>query len=147
MAGTLYSLVYTSFLSNLTDYSFTNLTQVELEVLMLGWLNEACVNFTECKQDLTDRDSSADKMTFNITLTPLEIKILGKLMVIEWLSPQIIDTKLITQALSSKDIKLTSQANHLEKLMLLEQKINKKIQKLLNKYTWGQSEDTDLTLL
>ena len=141
--GTAYSSIYEVFLSGITDYSLVSYTSTQLATLELSYLKRAINKFIDCKQDLTDRSDTTS--LFNITLTVLEIEILGNMMIVEWLNPQIRTTNLIKQAMGDKDFKISSQANHLEKLLVLKKDIKKDIKELKNDYKYGLSTNDDLS--
>ena len=63
-----------------------------------------------------------DKSTFNFILTPEEINIIAILMLEGWVQRQVTSIENTRMKYSGSDFKMTSQANHLQKLIaLLEQ--------------------------
>lgn len=63
-----------------------------------------------------------DKSRFNVELTPEEINILALLMKLGWVQRQVTSIENTRMKYSSSDFKLSSQANHLAKLLnLLEE--------------------------
>ena len=63
-----------------------------------------------------------DKSRFNVELTPEEINILALLMKQGWVQRQVTSIESTRMKYSGSDFKMTSQANHLSKLMnLLEE--------------------------
>ena len=86
--------------SDIIDLAMIRLTNYELDALkassptnfytyMTGMLVSGIPNFTNCKQDLTDRNDTT--MTFNITLTDAEKDILSLLTSIQVLEKEIFD--------------------------------------------------------
>ncbi len=69
---------------------------------------------------LTSYYTVGDKYPF--LLDQEEVKIIGDLMVLEWIRRQIATVDVTRQKYSSKDFELTSQANHLAKLLQFEEK-------------------------
>lgn len=130
---TAYEEIYTVFQSQISDGNFNNL--IALEELEKQYLLNSIPKFRRCFKDLNDR-SDID-LIFNINLSLDEIQILGNLMVVEYLSSQIVSIELIKQALTSKDFGLTSQANHLEKLLLLRTDRKKEISKMIVDYSFS----------
>ena len=66
-------------------------------------------------------DFDPDAETFNCHLTSEEINILALLMYNVWLQRQVASVENIRQKYTGTDFKMTSQANHLAKLMELKQ--------------------------
>lgn len=64
-----------------------------------------------------------EKSTFNVDLTSEEILIISKLMMDNWLQRQITSIENTRMKYSGTDFKMTSQANHLSKLVTLQDKV------------------------
>lgn len=62
-----------------------------------------------------------DTSYFSATLSSEEINIIAILMMNEWLQRQITSIENIRQKYSGSDFKMTSQANHLDKLLKLQE--------------------------
>lgn len=60
-----------------------------------------------------------DRSSFNIELTPEEINILALLMKQAWVQRQVTSIENTRMKYSGSDFKMTSQANHLQKLLSL----------------------------
>lgn len=60
-----------------------------------------------------------DESTFNIELTPEEINIIAVLMMCGWVQRQVTSIENTRMKYSGSDFKMTSQANHLQKLIAL----------------------------
>lgn len=60
-----------------------------------------------------------DKSRFNVDLTPEEINILALIMKQSWVQRQVTSIEHTRMKYSGSDFKMTSQANHLQKLMSL----------------------------
>lgn len=123
------SNVYDVFLSKISDYTFLNLSQTEIESDLYGYLQSAIAKFHRCKNDLTIQTDS-----FLSTLTPLEIEILVTLMIAEYMKPQILSSEILKQSLSDKDFKIYSQANQLKELNLTYRMFRTEAQKLITEY-------------
>ncbi len=140
MANTTYEEIYTVFQSQFNDPTFNGL--VVVDDMSKQYLLNAIPKFRKCLQNLNDRNDTTE--TFNFTLTLDEKLILGSLMVVEYLSPQIISLENLKQGFSSKEFYQTSKAAFLEKLLLLEEKMLKKVSKLIVDYTYTFSDLTTL---
>ena len=105
-----------SFLSKITDYDFLSYSDVELESELKQLLKPTIAKFITNNTIKFDSELNL----FNRELEPLEVEILADGMVVEWLKPKINTLTLIKQSMGTKDFSLTSQANHLDKLMSLQ---------------------------
>jgi hypothetical protein len=129
-----YSTLYDSFLSKITDYDLISQFDDDLETIMHKYLIGACAEFTQCKQDLTNRDDTLAQ--FNVTLTDLEIKIISTIMINEWLNPLINNIMLLKQYLSSSDFKAYSQSAHLKEIQSLKYNNQDEVEKLIGRYSY-----------
>lgn len=77
---------------------------------------------------------------FIADLTNEEMWILACGMVIGWLEPKIQEEKLLKETIGSKDIKKTSHANQLDKLMALEELTRARLKKYIISYTFNKFE-------
>lgn len=135
---TYFEEIYDIFLSQINDPVF--LEKDDDDELKYRYLINSIPRFRKCKQDLSDRDHEK----FNVTLTDEEKLILGVLMVIEYLNPQIITLKSMQQFLNSKDFKLSSQGNHLDKLLDMQQSKKREVDKLIIDYTYNNGKLEEL---
>lgn len=136
--ATSFTEVYDVFLSQFNDQIFLeNDTDDELKY---RYLRNAIPRFSKCKKDLSDRTIDS----FNTDLTDEECLILGTLMVLEYLNPQIATLENLKHSLSSRDFSMTSQANHLLALMNLRNSKKKEVQKLILDYSYNHHKLGDL---
>lgn len=104
---------------NLYDYTIEVKTMPENELLpddfVLG------VVWGELPADTTSETPNVfvDKSHFNVELTPEEIYILALLMKQGWVQRQVTSIENTRMKYSGSDFKMTSQANHLQKLLAL----------------------------
>ena len=68
-----------------------------------------------------------ERSSFNIDLTSEEIFIISKIMLNTWLQRQITSIENTRMKYSGPDFKMTSQANHLSKLISLQDKVKQDI--------------------
>lgn len=78
---------------------------------------------------------------FHSVLTKEEINILAENMIIEWLGQQLKSTENIRQKFSGADFKMTSQANHMAKLMTLVQEQERQSKHLQRLYKRRKVDD------
>lgn len=136
--ATTFTDIYDVFLSQITDPIF--LANDTDDSLKYRYLLNSIPRFKKCKKDLTDRDDTK----FNVDLSDNEKLILGTLMVVEYLKPQIASLENIKQALSSKDFNQTSQAAHLDQLRKLRDDFERDAKKLILDYTYNNGNLSDL---
>ena len=142
MNTTLFSLVYDSFLSKITDDMYLELTELDTFRMLEQLLLSAIEKFEFPRIDLWDYElfEVADQVTyngvesnheqapaiiysggcFNNLLTHEEINILAVYMIVEWLSQQLASVENTRMKYSGTDFKFTSQANHMQKLLQLK---------------------------
>ena len=150
--SSLYSEIYNMFLSDIKDDSFLDFTESERDDILHGLLLKAITRFKACEKDLNDRvepvseDESetgeAIEGKFNETLTEEEKLILATIMRKYWLNDKIYNLELLQQRMTTKDFKLTSQAEHLLRLTVLAQELDKEISRMIvdyTLYTYGDS--------
>lgn len=113
--NTSFSTVYDSFLSKVTDDMYMELYPSETEALLGTLLISAIPSFEFPRVNLFDYDASG--FTFNIELSPEEINILAVYMIVEWMGQQLANVENVRMKYSGSDFKVTSQANHMDKIL------------------------------
>ena len=140
--GTLFASVYNRFLGKITDDMYMELTPRDTIRDLQNLLIDAIPGFEFPRKSLEynilerpiDKDSVniqgffienadgegyEDASSFNATLSSEEINILAILMMNSWLQRQVTTIENIRMKYSGTDFKMTSQANHLAKLLTL----------------------------
>ena len=139
---TLFSLVYDSFLSKITDDMYLELTELDTFRMLEQLLLSAIEKFEFPRIDIWDyqlfevsdetfyQGAESDYKQvlaiiysggyFNNLLTHEEINILAVYMIVEWLSQQLASVENTRMKYSGSDFKFTSQANHMQKLLQLK---------------------------
>ena len=79
------------------------------------------------EQDESVQSIKVERSSFNCDLTAEEINILSKIMLNGWLQRQITSIENTRMKYSGTDFKMTSQANHLSKLVTLQDKVKQEI--------------------
>lgn len=144
--GTQFSEVYNRFLGKITDDLYVVYTQLDTLRDTQNLLIDAIPGFEFPRHDLYDYvlnieeksneevntedfsypsienegKSYVDSSSFGANLTSEEINILAILMMNGWLQRQITSIENIRMKYSGSDFKMTSQANHLAKLLTLQ---------------------------
>lgn len=140
--GTLFASVYNRFLGKITDDMYMELTPQDtikdLQNLLIDAIpgfefprksleynilerpiNKDSVNIQGFLIENADGDGYEDASSFTAILSSEEINILAILMMNSWLQRQITTIENIRMKYSGTDFKMTSQANHLAKLLTL----------------------------
>ena len=112
-----FSVVYENFLSKITDDMYMEMTVEDTEAMLQPLLLSALHYFEFPRQNIFDYDIETE--TFSVDLTNEEVNILGTYMVVEWMSQQLASVENTRMKYSGSDFKMTSQANHLAKLLSL----------------------------
>ena len=146
--GTLFASVYNRFLGKITDDMYMELTPrdtvKDLQNLLIhaipGFefprkslaytilerpINQNSVNIQGFFVENKDGDGFEDASYFDVVLSSEEIDILAILMMSGWLQRQITTIENIRMKYSGTDFKMTSQANHLAKLLTLSQEVRR----------------------
>jgi len=113
--ATTYDEIYDLCLVSLRDYKLDELydtSVVNFKLYLEGFLLRAIPKFTNCVQDLTDRNDTTQ--TFNITLSDKEKDILASLTGIEWFKKEIQDVTQFNLHLNDTDFKHYAEGQYLK---------------------------------
>ncbi len=110
--------IYDKFLGKITDDMYMEWTPEDTQKDLKNILMDAIPGFEFPRFPLYDYDEDAEE--FNSHLTSEEINILALLMYNAWLQRQVASIEHTRMKYSGSDFKMTSQANHLAKLMELK---------------------------
>lgn len=114
---TSFQTIYDRFFGKITDDQYLEISEEETLEDCYNILMDAIPGFEFPRFDLYDYDTEQ----FNSDLTSEEINILALLMYNTWLQRQVASVENTRMKYSGTDFKMTSQANHLDKLMNLKQ--------------------------
>lgn len=109
--------IYNRFLGSITDDMYIEWTREDTEKDLKNILIAAIPNFEFPRFPLYDYGEDS----YNCHLTDEEINILALLMYNNWLQRQVASIENTRMKYSGSDFKMTSQANHLAKLITLKQ--------------------------
>lgn len=115
---TSFDTIIDAFLSKITDDMYLELTEEDTIRDAKQYLLDAIPYFEFPRFALYDYD--ADAGVYNVDLTKEEINIFALLMKQAWLDRQINSVENTRMKYSGADFKMTSQANHLAKLLNLK---------------------------
>ena len=131
---TLFSDVYTSFLSKITDDMYMELTPEDTYGILQQLLVSALPKFEFPRQNLdyelitveqqneeyVDEDEPHLQWAFVNKLTNEEVNIIATYMIVEWIGQQLASVENVRMKYSGSDFKFTSQANHMQKLLQMK---------------------------
>lgn len=149
--GTKFASVYNRFLGKITDDMYMELTPEDTVRDLQNLLVEAIPGFEFPRKSLDFITSISevgdgypvpsiegtifiDNSYFKSELSSEEINILANLMLAGWLQRQITSIEVTRMKYSGTDFKMTSQANHLSKLLTLAGDINRQDRHLQRLY-------------
>jgi len=126
------SEVYGSFLARIEEDDWMQEEDTEIvDADMLEILKMAIFDFRFPRISLTFDQTDPE---FVQTLTNSEIQVLATLMKMHWLRRQVNTWRVIKQQYSTKDFELSSQANHLDKLLKSLEFAEKEAKRVLDTY-------------
>lgn len=115
---TSFQIIYDRFLGKITDDMYMEWTPEDTQKDLKNILLDAIPGFEFPRFPLYAYDEDAEE--FEVKLTSEEINILAILMYNTWLQRQVASIENTRMKYSGTDFKMTSQANHLAKLMELK---------------------------
>jgi hypothetical protein len=112
-----FTIVYKRFYSKITDDMYMELDEAETDALLEELLINAIPWFEFPRVNLNDYDILRQR--FKADLSNDEINVLATYMVVGWLDQQLASIENVRMKYTGSDFKMTSQANHMSKLMAL----------------------------
>ena len=109
------------FFGKVTDDMYMEMTEEDTRKDILNIFRDSIARFEFPRFDLYDFDE--ETCDYNCDLTIEEINIIALCMLMNWIQRQITSIENTRQKFSGSDFKLTSQANHLAKLLDLKKDI------------------------
>lgn len=129
---TSFETIYDRFYGKITDDMYLEWTVEDTAADMKNILLDALPGFEFPRFSLFNYNVETN--TFAEDLTSEEIDIIANLMVLTWLHRQITTIELVRMKYTGSDFKLTSQANHLSKLILLKEQLRQNTNHLQRLY-------------
>lgn len=120
---TAFSKVYNYFYSKVTDDMYMELDVTQTEKLLEELMLNALPWFEFPRVDINSYD--LENKCFNVELSNEEMHIIATYMVVGWLDQQLASVEVTRMKYTGADFKMTSQANHMSKLLALKQEYEK----------------------
>lgn len=151
MSSIAYDDIFSSFLSNITDYKIATQDEDVTNEQLIEYLHKV-VGTPYIRALFMNVDLNDDESNFTYEMNNPDtrgdddfvIHMLGKAMVYEWIHPQVRKTSLLAQMFSGKEVKMFAQANHLNELRVLEEDTELEVRRMIrdrgfisNKYLEG----------
>jgi hypothetical protein len=118
-----FSKVYNYFYSKVTDDMYMELDKEQTDRLLEELMLNAIPWFEFPRVALGDYD--LDNKRFNVELSNEEMHIIAVYMVVGWLDQQLASVEVTRMKYTGSDFKMTSQANHMSKLLALKKEYEK----------------------
>ena len=162
--GTLFASVYNRFLGKITDDMYMELTPQDTVkdlqnllidaipgfefprkkldyTILVRELNENSTNVYGFVAEDLNGNSYEDASSFDVELSSEEVNILAILMLNAWLQRQVTTIENIRMKYSGSDFKMTSQANHLAKLLTLQAEVQRQSHHMQRLYKRRKTDD------
>ena len=134
--ATLYSTVEKRFVYKIEDSELIELPDVDRLDMTDAYRESAEVEFKKCTK-LSTKDDVARE--YPDDLTNEEIEILAYGMVLSWVTPKVNSLDNLKQKMSTKDYKIYSQANQLDKMTSLKLESENKVKNMIKSYTYTEN--------
>lgn len=141
---TSFEAIYDKFFGKITDDMYMEWTEEDTRADVKNILLDAIPGFEFPRFPLYDYDEDAEE--FNCTLTPEEINIFALLMYNTWLQRQVASIENTRMKYSGSDFKMTSQANHLAKLIELKKEAERQTHHMQRLYKRRKLVDDNGTI-
>ncbi len=115
---TSFDKVYNFFFSKITDDMYMELDLEQTKALVQDLLINAIPWFEFPRVNINEYD--LEEKYFNVKLSNEEMNILATYMLLGWFDQQLASVELTRMKYSGSDFKMTSQANHMSKLLALK---------------------------
>lgn len=141
---TSFDVIYDKFFGKITDDMYMEWTEADTKRDVKNILLDAIPGFEFPRFPLYDYDEENE--VYNVSLTPEEINIFALLMYNTWLQRQVASIENTRMKYSGSDFKMTSQANHLAKLMELKKEAERQAHHMQRLYKRRKLVDNQGTI-
>lgn len=133
--ATPYSDIFTRFLRKINDDLYNVLTVEESEDDLIGIMESSFMMVKFPRTDITKRSNTTKEFVYDLPEKLQEL--ISVAMKYEWAGRQIVRIENTRQKFTEGDFKLTSQANHLEKLLLMQDQCDKELSRKTMKRSYS----------
>lgn len=155
MSSINYDDIFSSFLSNITDYKIATQDEDVTTEQLTEYLHKVIgTPYIKALFLTIELDDNATVLTYEIKNADpngddyFVINMLGKAMVYEWVHPQVRKTSLLAQMFSGKEVRFFAQSNHLAELRGIEEDTELEVRRMIrdrgfisNSYLGGTAND------
>jgi len=146
-----YEIIFSGFLSNITDYKIAKQDEDVTAEQLAEYLHKAVSTpYIRALFASIDVDDDYETVTYEMKNPDVNgdddfvVNMLGKAMVYEWIHPQVRKTSLMSQMFSGKEVKWYAQSNHMAELRGIEEDAELEVRRMIrdrgfisNKYLEG----------
>lgn len=140
--STSFDIIKKRFFNKITDPDLASLLPDTIDSIVNEFLISATTRFQKCYKDINDYDTTLQQ--FNVDLNQVEIEILANWMVYEWTTQHTLRAELLQQSMSPKEYAMYSQANHLDKMLVLRQQLYNETNQMITDYSYDFGKVDDL---
>lgn len=131
--------IYRLFLSSIDDYELAEISDEELEEVMLNHLLKGMTYLQVNMFDVSDHN--VDLKVFNTDLSHVEKVVLSKAMKLEWVGERLYSADLMRRSIGDRDYKAVQGTDLIKQLSALHSKLEKEINKMLINYSYTDAEN------
>ena len=138
MSSINYDDIFSSFLSNITDYKIATQDEDVTTEQLIEYLHKVIgTPYISALFMSIGLDDDAAVLTYEMKLPNpngddyFMINMLGKAMVYEWIHPQVRKTSLLAQMFSGKEVKWYAQSNHMAELRGIEEDAELEVRRMI----------------
>ena len=148
--GVPYDLFTGAFLSKITEYEFSGMTDFERTTTVDGYMKRAIAAFKSiCKYDLTTTaDDNVREFTVEIEDEDLDeiVDIVSEGMLVQWMKPYVYHQDSLENILNTKDFSTYSPAELLLRIGNAHAATKKDFTNMMREYSYNHGDLTDLHL-
>ena len=124
-----FSEIYDLFLSQIDDYEMADVSDIELEDVLLKHIQNAIPTLQDSTVDLNVIDFQ--NKNFGTTLSFVEKSLFAKAMKLEWVREKRYSSELMRKAIGDRDFKAVQGVTYLKEIGALERQLEEEIRKEL----------------
>ena len=140
-----YSDIHQAAIQKISAYGLLDFQPSDRETILNNYLKSAIVDFSRvCKVDLSDRDEVLAQ--FNNTLDDEIIEILATGEAYYWVKPKVANEENFYNLMNAGDYSFFSPANLLDKMIAMQQMMEKDFRKKIMSYSYHTAKISELSV-